>query len=134
MNVHGRARTTSASRALLIRRVRLEAWCAAAAASAMGISRRTAHKWLKRFRMHGDAGRLIYALASTLSLVPSLPLQQACLRSVARSLAPDGLFVSEPFTSPSHYSVSQTAEVPIITPSGTSLCRVTLLSTPPGRP
>lgn len=56
MNVHSRARTTPESRALLIRRVTLEGWSAAEAAVGMGISRRTAQKWLKRFRMHGEVG------------------------------------------------------------------------------
>lgn len=56
MNVHSRARTTPASRALLIRRVRLEGWSVAQAADAMGISRRTAQKWLKRFRLQGMDG------------------------------------------------------------------------------
>ncbi len=56
MNVHSRAVTVPASRALLICRVREEGWKVATAAEALGISRRSAQKWLKRFRLQGEAG------------------------------------------------------------------------------
>ena len=52
MNVHSGARTCPASRELLVRRVREQGWRVQATAEALGISRRTATKWLQRF----DAG------------------------------------------------------------------------------
>ena len=56
MNIHENARTTPASRALLVRRVVDEGWSADEAAEAVGISRRSAYKWLARFRAQGEAG------------------------------------------------------------------------------
>lgn len=48
MNIHENARTTPASRALLVRRIRQDGWRVAEAAHAAGISARTAYKWLRR--------------------------------------------------------------------------------------
>jgi transposase InsO family protein len=56
MNVHSRARTSPASRALLVQRVYEECWVAEDAAEAAGVSRRTAYKWLARYRDEGAAG------------------------------------------------------------------------------
>src|SRR5436190_6976259 len=56
MNVHSRARTCPASRALLVQRIRHEYWAPAEAAAALGISLRTAYKWLARYRDHGAEG------------------------------------------------------------------------------
>lgn len=56
MNIHSSARTCVASRALLVKRVEAEGWSAKAAASAAGVSVRTAYKWLERFRDEGFAG------------------------------------------------------------------------------
>lgn len=56
MNVHSRAVTTPSSRALLVRRVREEGWTVAEAARALGISRRTGQKWLRRYRLDGEDG------------------------------------------------------------------------------
>ena len=56
MNLHSRARTCPASRALLVRRVERQHWTIAAAAEAAGVSRKTARKWLNRFRTEGAAG------------------------------------------------------------------------------
>ena len=56
MNIHENARTTPVSRALLVHRVRHQGWTAARAAEAAGISRRTAYKWLERYRDEGRAG------------------------------------------------------------------------------
>ncbi len=58
MNIHSRARTCPASRALLVRRIRREAWTVSQAACAAGVSRRTAFKWLRRHREQGPAGLL----------------------------------------------------------------------------
>jgi transposase InsO family protein len=52
MNLHGNARLCPASRELLCRRVREDAWTVAEAAFAAGVSERTAYRWLARF----DAG------------------------------------------------------------------------------
>lgn len=56
MNIHENARTTPVSRALLVRRVRGLGWRVSQAASAAGISQRTAYKWLRRFANEGQAG------------------------------------------------------------------------------
>jgi transposase InsO family protein len=56
MNLHSRARTCPASRALLVRRVERQRWTIAAAAEAAGVSRKTASKWLGRFRLEGLGG------------------------------------------------------------------------------
>lgn len=56
MNIHKHARLTPSGRALLVQRVLEEGWQVAAAADAAGVSRRTAHKWLARFKVEGAAG------------------------------------------------------------------------------
>jgi transposase InsO family protein len=56
MNIHENARTTPASRALLVHRVREQDWSVASAAAAAGVSRRTAYKWLRREHDEGAAG------------------------------------------------------------------------------
>ena len=53
---HRRARLTPFGRLLLVTRVLEEGWSVAATAESMGISRATAHKWLRRFRDEGVAG------------------------------------------------------------------------------
>lgn len=53
MNIHQNARTTPVGRALLVRRVRSEGWSSSEAARAAGISRQTAHKWLRRAQEGG---------------------------------------------------------------------------------
>lgn len=56
MNIHENARTTPASRALLVSRIRQQGWSVPEAARSAGISRRTAYKWLGRFESEGKAG------------------------------------------------------------------------------
>lgn len=56
MNVHSRAKTTPGSRVLLVQRVKDGGWTVLTAATAMGISRRTAQKWLRRYRLEGEEG------------------------------------------------------------------------------
>jgi transposase InsO family protein len=56
MNNHKNARLTPHGRALLVRRVLEHGLRPAEAAQAVGVSVRTAYKWLKRFREHGEAG------------------------------------------------------------------------------
>ncbi len=58
MNSHKHARLTRAGRALLVNRVLQEGWTVAAAAQAAGVSRRTAYKWLSRFKTEGPSGLL----------------------------------------------------------------------------
>ncbi len=58
MNSHKHARLTRAGRALLVDRVLQEGWTVAAAAEAAGVSRRTAYKWLARFKTEGPSGLL----------------------------------------------------------------------------
>lgn len=55
MNVHRRAKTTPASRALLVRRVVEQGWTMRSATDALGISERSGYKWLRRFREGGWA-------------------------------------------------------------------------------
>ena len=55
MNIHSRARTTPLSRAELVRRVANRTRVAEAAFRA-GVSRRTAQRWLKRYRLEGESG------------------------------------------------------------------------------
>ena len=55
MNLHSRARTCPASRALLAERMTSAAWSADQAAAALGITPRTAFKWLARYRSGGYA-------------------------------------------------------------------------------
>lgn len=55
MNVHQNAKLTSAGRALLVERL-LARERAEDVAREMGVSRRTALKWKKRFREEGAAG------------------------------------------------------------------------------
>jgi len=56
MNIHPCARTCAAGRALLVKRVLELNWSVAMAAQAAGVSKRTAYKWLRRFRQEGAAG------------------------------------------------------------------------------
>lgn len=53
---HPRAKLTMAGRRLLVDRVRGLGWPVAVAAEAQGVSRATAHKWLRRFDAEGEAG------------------------------------------------------------------------------
>jgi transposase len=56
MNLYSGARSCLRSRALLIERITVQGWAVARAASAAGISRHTAHKWLARYRAEGAVG------------------------------------------------------------------------------
>lgn len=53
---HARAKLTVLGRRLLIERVLEDGWKPADAAKAMGVSRQTAYKWLRRFRDEGPSG------------------------------------------------------------------------------
>jgi transposase InsO family protein len=53
---HRRARLTQFGRLLLVTRITEEGWSVAATSESMGVSRATAHKWLRRFREEGVAG------------------------------------------------------------------------------
>jgi transposase len=56
MKLHGNASTCPRSRRLLVKRIEEQAWSRRRAASAAGISGRTASKWLARWRAEGEAG------------------------------------------------------------------------------
>ena len=53
---HRRARLTPFGRLLIVSRVLEDGWTVAAAAESMGVSRATAHKWVRRFRTDGIEG------------------------------------------------------------------------------
>lgn len=55
---HAKAALTPLGRRLLVERVLEQGWSVAAAAESMGISRATAHKWLRRWREEGPDGLL----------------------------------------------------------------------------
>ena len=53
---HRRAKLTHFGRLLLVQRVEDLGWTPAQAAEALGVSRATAYKWLRRYRGEGEAG------------------------------------------------------------------------------
>jgi transposase InsO family protein len=55
---HARAKLTVLGRQLLVDRVLIDGWKPADAARAMGVSRQTAYKWLRRFHDEGSEGLL----------------------------------------------------------------------------
>jgi len=55
MNIHKNARSCPASRALLVRRVQKEGWTVKQAAEALGLSERSAYRWLARSRAEGPS-------------------------------------------------------------------------------
>ena len=55
MKLHRNAKTTPAMRALIVQRIRRDAWPPATAATAAGVSLRTAYKWLRRYRLGGPS-------------------------------------------------------------------------------
>jgi transposase InsO family protein len=58
MNIHKNARLTPHSRAELVRRVLIERQSPMSVATDMGVSSRTVHKWVARYRAEGEAGLL----------------------------------------------------------------------------
>ena len=56
MNTHRHARTTFASRVLLVERVLKQHWTRVEVAESLSISTRTVDKWLRRFASEGTAG------------------------------------------------------------------------------
>jgi transposase InsO family protein len=53
---HRRAKLTVNGRHLLVERILRQGWSVPAAAEAQGVSRATAHKWIRRYRAEGAAG------------------------------------------------------------------------------
>ena len=58
MRLHRNARTTPFTRSLIVERVRRLGWAVCDAAQSVGVSERTAYKWLARARDLGEAGLL----------------------------------------------------------------------------
>ncbi len=58
MRCHANARLSPIGRRLLIDRIEMDCWPVREAAASMGISERTARKWLARWRAEGPAGLL----------------------------------------------------------------------------
>lgn len=56
MRLHRNARTTPKARALLVRRVLEEGWSLAGAAKAVGLSRTSARRWVRRYLAAGETG------------------------------------------------------------------------------
>jgi transposase InsO family protein len=93
MNNHKNARLTPHGRALLVRRILDHGLRPAEAAQAMGVSVRTAYKWLKRFREQGEAGlinRSSRPCQSPRALSPSVRgqiIERRHLRQTCRQIA-----------------------------------------------
>ena len=96
MNIHKNARLTPAGRELLVHRIRLEGWSVAAAAHSAGVSVRSGHKWLARFRAGGKAmlqdrssapGRRPHATpVATVARIEALRRQRMSGPAIARHL------------------------------------------------
>lgn len=56
MDIHKNARSCPASRELLVTRVLRQGWSVGEAAGAAGVSVRTGHKWLRRYKAEGPSG------------------------------------------------------------------------------
>ena len=56
MRLHPNAKLTPANRRLLVRRIREQGWTVSQAARAVGVSRQTVYKWLRRFGAEGKSG------------------------------------------------------------------------------
>jgi transposase InsO family protein len=56
MKLHANARLSPIGRRLLIDRIEKDGWTAQDAAESLGVSERTAYKWLARWRLEGAAG------------------------------------------------------------------------------
>jgi transposase InsO family protein len=54
--VHRNARLTPVGRLILVQRIVDDGWPVAVAAESMGVSRETAYRWLRRYRVEGVAG------------------------------------------------------------------------------
>ena len=87
MNTHKNARMTVHGRALLVKRVEIEGWRVAEAASAAGVSERTAYKWLARYRAGGE--RMLQdrsSPAETIAAIERLRRQRMTGPQIARRL------------------------------------------------
>jgi len=97
MNAHKNARLTFYSRELMVRRIREEGWSVDEAASSAGVSKRTAYKWLARYRDGGAAAlhnarpvphRMRHRLAEAqIAAIEALRRQRLSGPAIARQLA-----------------------------------------------
>jgi transposase InsO family protein len=69
---------------LLIERIERDGWTVAAAAEAAGISERTAHKWLSRWRAEGEPGLLDRSSAPTTVANRTDDARIACIAALRR--------------------------------------------------
>jgi transposase InsO family protein len=94
MKIHANAKTCPNSRALIARRVLEQGWSLAAAAEAAGVSSRTAAKWLRRYRLDGEAGLLDRSSAPQRRPLRTSPERIEAIR-VLRRLRLTGAEISE---------------------------------------
>ena len=92
--VHRTARLNVFGRRLLVTRIELDGWSAAKAAEAQGVSRTTAHKWIRRYRSEGWPGledRTSRPRRSPRQTRPELVQAILQARDAARSIRPPRL-------------------------------------------
>lgn len=82
MNNHQNARLTFHGRLLLVRRILEEGLRPVEAAQAMGVSLRTAYKWLRRYREEGETG--LMNRPSTPGQSPRATSDEVCAQIIAR--------------------------------------------------
>lgn len=99
MKIHGNARTCPRSRKLLQDRVRTQGWPVKAAADAVGISERTAFKWLARYDAEGDAG-LIDRTSRPATIPVRVPEDRVAAIAGLRRLRMTGAQIAQAFAMP----------------------------------
>ena len=88
MKLHANARTCPNSRRLLVERVVVRGWDVTAAAEAAGVTDRTVYRWLKRWRVEGEAGLVDRSSRPRRSPSRPPPAQPAPNRGASRSTCP----------------------------------------------
>ncbi len=116
MNLHSKARTCPASRGLIAKRMLKGAWSEDQAAT-LGISARTAFKWLSRYRAEGEAG-----LVEQLAAPPQSPAD------LSRATSPDCASAAIPAYGPP--DCPTTPDAPLHRCQGTEAGRAAAASRP----
>ncbi len=110
---HPRARLNPYQRELLCRRIREEHWQVIAAARAAGVSRQTAHKWLRRASCEGRGG--LADRSSRPTRMPRLTridlAVRICSERVTRKVGPHELALSLGMARSTIYAVLRRAEL-----------------------